>query len=397
MFDAWTLDWLHLGLRWAHIVVGAAWIGASFYFNWLNNHVRPQESDADPLIKGELIAVHGGAFYKVQKFAGAPAQLPKTLHWFKYEAYFTWITGIFLLMVVYWAQARAMLIDPTVADLSPAAAVGLSAAVIIGGYVVYDLLCKSPLAAKPALLSAVGFALIGGLAFGLNQVFAARAATMHVGAVLGTIMAANVFFVIIPGQRDMVDALLAGRTPDPARGAAGALRSLHNNYLTLPVLFVMVSNHFPVAWAGMYGWLVLLGLMVGSFLVRHWMNENHHGRAQVWLLPVASVVFLAVALATYQPAPAVAEGAEHVRMSEVQRVVTNRCTGCHSSEPSLIGLVEAPKGVMLESPDDLRRHAEAMHRQAIASQVMPPGNLTEMTDDERALLGRWIAQQAVGR
>lgn len=393
--DGWVLEWAHLGLRWAHIVVGAAWIGASFYFNWLNNHVRPPEDPTtDPRIKGELLAVHGGAFYKVQKYAGAPATLPKTLHWFKFEAYFTWITGLLLLMVVYWAQAKAFMVDSARMDLSAPAAIGISAAVLVGGWVVYDLLCKSPLKAKPALLSAVGFTLIAGLAFGLNLVFSARAATMHVGAVLGTIMAANVFFVIIPGQRAMVDALLAGKEPDPSKGAAGALRSLHNNYLTLPVLFVMVSNHFPVVWAGVWGWFLLLGLMIGSFFVRHWMNENHHERATPGLIVAAVAVFLGVIAATFPSRPVQAEGeGERVKLSEVMQVVAARCVACHSSEPSLMALTEAPKGVLLESPEHLRQHVAAIHQQAIATQIMPLGNLTQMTPDERALLGRWLAQQ----
>lgn len=392
--EGWTLEWLHLGLRWAHIVVGAAWIGASFYFNWLNNHVRtPEDPSTDPRIKGELLAVHGGAFYKVQKYAGAPATLPKVLHWFKFEAYFTWITGVLLLMVVYWAQAKAFLIDPARADLAPGAAIGLSAAALVGGWVVYDLLCKSPLKRQPAVLSAVGFGLIAALAFGLNQVFSARAATMHVGAVLGTIMAANVFFVIIPGQRAMVDALLAGREPDIEKGAAGALRSLHNNYLTLPVLFVMVSNHFPVVWAGPWGWALLLGLMIGSFFVRHWMNENHHERATPGLIVAAVAVFLGVIAATFpaRPAAGAAEG-DRVRSSEALQIVVSRCTGCHASEPALMGLTEAPKGFKLESMADLVKHADAVRAQAVTAKTMPLGNLTQMTDEERALLGRWLDQ-----
>lgn len=395
MFESWLVDWLHLVVRWTHIVVGAAWIGASFYFNWLNNHVRPPEhGPSEPGVKGELMAVHGGAFYKVMKFGGAPEKLPSVLHWFKFEAYFTWITGILLVGLVYWAQAKAFLIDTAVVDLSPAAAIAISASVLVGGWLVYDQLCKSPLAKTPSLLAAVGFALVGAVSFGLTHVFAARAAYIHVGAMLGTMMAANVFFVIIPGQRAMVDALIVGQPPDIAKGAAGSLRSLHNNYLTLPVLFLMVSNHFPVTYGNPHGWLVLLGVIACGFVVRHWQNENHHGRAKNWWLAAATAAFVLIAGSTYPVRPAAADTSkELIKSSKIQQIVAQRCVSCHSSEPWQPGWPEAPKGLKFDSMTDITTHLDKIEQMAVTTHTMPLGNLTQMTDEERLLLGEWIQQQ----
>lgn len=384
-------EWINLIARWAHLVVGAAWIGASFYFNWLNNHVRPPEgATSDPGVKGELWAVHGGAFYRVQKFGGAPETLPKTLHWFKYEAYFTWVTGMILLVFTYWLNAKAYLIDTSVAALTPGTAVGIGLGAVVGGWLVYDGLCRSPLRKQPAVLAAVLVALFTGAAWGLQQVFAPRAAYIHVGAMLGTIMAANVFFVIIPGQRRMVDAMIAGREPDLEGGAAGALRSLHNNYLTLPVLFVMVSNHYPITWGHPFAWGILAAIALSAVAIRHWQNLTGRGEVAHWLLPAGAVGILATAFVSRPaPPPAPEPGAVAVNAAQVQQVIAARCLSCHASTPFQAGFAEAPKGLVLETPEQIEAARERIHQQVVATKVMPLGNLTGMTDDERALIGRW--------
>jgi uncharacterized membrane protein len=398
MLDPVIGDWLHLLVRWVHVVVGAAWIGTSFYFNWLNNHVRPPEQGGDPRVKGELWSVHGGAFYKVTKFAGAPEKLPETLHWFMYEAYFTWITGVGLLLLVYWLQAKTYLIDPSIADLSAQVAVGIGVGTLVVGWVVYDLLCKSPLQRWPTAFAVVGISLVTLVAWGLSEVFSARAAYVHVGAMLGTIMAANVFFVIIPGQRAMVDAMVSGREPPLERGKAGALRSLHNNYLTLPVLFVMVSNHFPFTFGHAAGWAILVGLTLIGMAVRHWFNLRGQGEHNGWLLPVAAVALVALAFVT-RPVSLVppADGVETVSLEQVQAVVMTRCTPCHATQPSHPAFASPPKDVVFEDGASILRYAELIHQQAVISKIMPLGNLTQMTDAERALIGAWYAQREVGR
>ena len=393
MDAGWATEWINLIVRWLHLVIGAAWIGASFYFNWLNNHVRESEDpDRNPRVKGELWAVHGGAFYKVQKFGGAPETLPKTLHWFKYEAYFTWVTGMLLLIFTYWLNAKALMIDTRVADLSNAAAVGIGLGCVVGGYIVYDLLCRSPLKNSPGVLAGLLIALFTATAFGLSQLLAPRAAYIHVGAMLGTIMAANVFFVIIPGQRKMVDAMIAGEPPDLAAGAAGSLRSLHNNYLTFPVLFIMVSNHYPVTWGHTWAWGVLAAFGLSSVAIRHWQNLRGKGQSADWLLPLGALGILATAMITWPDRPAPVEGAEAVNFGQVQQVVATRCLPCHSETPWLAGYTEPPKDLVLETPEQIRANKEIIHQQVVATNVMPLANLTKMTEEERELVGRWTAQ-----
>lgn len=388
--DPYMLEWLHLVTRWAHLVVGAAWIGASFYFNWLNNHVRNVEGRDDRMA---LWAVHGGAFYEVTKFKGAPAKLPETLHWFKYEAYFTWITGFFLLLFVYWLQATAFMVDPSVADISGTTAVGIGVGTLVVGWVVYDLLCKSPLSKSPGLLGGVIAAFILAVAAGLSQVLSARAAYIHTGAMMGTMMAANVFFVIIPGQKDMVDAMMAGREPPLERGKAGSLRSLHNNYLTLPVLFVMVSNHFPSTFGHAWSWGVLAAIACIGVAVRHWFNLRGKGETNTWLLPAAAVAMLSLAFVSKPKgfdATAAAQG-DTPTFAEVQGVIQTRCVACHAAEPTQPGFTAPPKNLILTDPAAIIANKDMIYAQAVASNIMPLGNLTKMTDEERAVLARWFA------
>ena len=388
-------QWLSLVLRWAHVITGVTWIGTSFYFNWLNASIRRPEVP-EPGVGGELWSVHGGGFYRVVKYSVAPPSLPSTLHWFKWEAYATWWSGLSLLVLLYYVGAREYLLDPAVSSIGPAAAVALGLATLVASWVVYDLLCRSPLAGLPTALIVVGLALVTALAWGLTQLFSARAAYLHVGAALGTIMAANVFRVIIPAQRDMVAALSAGAAPDAARGRQGALRSLHNNYLTLPVLFVMVSNHYPATYGNPWGWAILAVLFLVGVLVRHWFNLRNAGRRNAWLLPAAVAGLVALAFVTApRPGGGTPAGpAGSVSFADVRVVIARRCAPCHSSAPTYPGITAPPAGVLLDTPEQIRARSARILERVVTSKTMPLGNLTGITEDERALLGRWIAAGA---
>jgi len=386
--DPWLIDWMHLLTRWFHLVVGAAWIGASFYFNWLNNHVRPVEDDTGRLAGG-LWAVHGGAFYEVRKYKGAPETLPETLHWFKWEAYLTWVSGVTLLLLVYWMQSGVMMVPPG-SSLSPALTSGIGVGSLVVGWLVYDLMCRSPLRQVPAAFGALGFVLMTAAAWGLSQVMIPRAAYIHVGAMMGTMMALNVFFVIIPGQRAMVDAMTRGEEPDTSKGAAGALRSLHNNYLTLPVLFIMVSNHFPFTYGHAEGWAVLAAISIIGAGVRHWFNLRGRGHLNRWILPVAAVAMFSLAFVSHGPRPAPAPGAEVPSFASVEPIFVAHCQSCHAAEPAFEAYTEPPQGLSLEEPHIIQANAARIRAQAVDAQIMPLGNMTGMTDDERALLGAWI-------
>jgi len=396
--EGYILDWFNLFFRWFHLITGAAWIGTSFYFNWLNHNIRSPETPKDG-IKGELFAVHGGAFYQVLKYDGAPKVLPKTLHWFKWEAYFTWITGICLLTVVYYWDTKIYLLQSTVGGLQPWQAIAISVGFITVSWLVYDLMCKSPLHKQPMFLAIIGLILLTIASFALTRIYQPRAAFMHVGVIIGTIMAANVFFVIIPNQRIMVDAMIAGQPPDISKGAAGAMRSLHNNYLTLPVLFIMLSNHYPMVFGHHLNWAILAGLSVISMGVRHYFNLKHNGEHKVWILPVAAVAMVALALVSKpRPAepfatsrPSGAHGAR-VTFQQIQPILQVRCLSCHAAKPSFPGFQAPPQGIMLERYEQARAVHTKIKSSTVDSQYMPLGNLTKITPEERALLGAWIQQ-----
>jgi uncharacterized membrane protein len=382
--EAYLLDWLNLLVRWAHVVVGIAWIGASFYFIWLDNHL---EASSDPKLAGELWAIHGGGFYNARKFKLAPDQLPATLHWFKWEAYWTWITGFALLVLMYYVNAELYLVDPAVMALSKPAAIAIGVGVMVGGYAVYEGLCRSPLARNDNLLAIVLLLLLALAAWGLTRVFSGRGAFIHYGAILGTIMAANVAHIIIPGQRRMVQAVREGRSPDARDGEMGKQRSVHNTYFTLPVLFVMLSNHYAGVFGHRWGWLALVALTVAGALVRVWFVMRHKGQAPAWpwALGLAFVVVAALLVAPETKTPA-----SRVDFTAVKQVIDTRCVSCHADKPSFPGLAEAPKGVKLDTPARIRALMQPIHQQTVLSRAMPPGNLTAMTDDERALLDRWM-------
>ncbi|WIM10026.1 urate hydroxylase PuuD [Enhydrobacter sp.] len=388
-------DWLNLVLRWAHMIVGIAWIGASFYFIWLDNHLREPLDPADAAkgIGGEVWAVHGGGFYTAKKFTLAPERLPPELHWFKWEAYTTLITGFLLLCLVYYYGAQVALIDPAVMALDPSEAIAIGLAFLVAGWLVYDALCRSPLGDDEAVLGGLLALLCIVAAWVLCHLFSGRGAYIHFGAMLGVIMVLNVFFVIIPGQRELVKAKQEGRTPDAKFGLMGRQRSVHNTYFTLPVLFTMVSGHY----AGLYGhpwnWLLLVMISAAGALVRVWFVQRHKGNANPLVLASGVVVLvLAAIVALPRPDPAVAGGP--VAFVELQPVIQKRCMPCHATRPTQDGFAAPPKGVVLETPGEIRARAAAINQQAVVARAMPPGNLTNITDAERGLIARWFKSGA---
>jgi uncharacterized membrane protein len=385
--EPYLLDWLTLIARWAHVVVGIAWIGASFYFIWLDNHLEvPKDAElADVELAGELYAIHGGGFYRAQKYRLAPPQLPKTLHWFKWEAYWTWITGFALLVLVYYLNPELYLVDPQVMKLSAGAAIGIGLASLVVGLAVYEGLCRSPLATNEWVFSITLFLFLAGTAWALTQVFSGRGAFLHFGAILGTIMAGNVAHVIIPGQRELVRAKQEGRLPDETYAIRGKQRSVHNTYFTLPVIFTMISGHHPMTFGHSWNWLVLIALTLAGALVRLWFVARHKGSAPGWTLVAAFLVVGAVAVMISPPPQPVTAA---VDPAAVGRIIELRCANCHADKPTFHGLVEAPKGVKLDSDERIRAQAPLI-RQTVRARTMPPGNLTGLTEEERALIERW--------
>jgi uncharacterized membrane protein len=388
------LEWLNALLRWAHVMTGIAWIGTSFFFIWLEASLKRRDGQ-DPGIAGETWMVHGGGFYLAEKYAVAPERMPDELHWFKYEAYFTWITGFLLLAVVYYFGADAFLIDKDKVSLDPVWASLLSAGSLVAGWFIYDGLCRSPLGSKTGPLAVALFIEIAAFTFFYHGVFSDRAAFLHVGALIGTIMAASVFFVIIPNQKIVVADLIAGREPDARLGQQAGQRSLHNNYLTLPVIFMMISNHYPILFGHPWSPLIALGIVVAGGLIRNFFNITNHGvvtTAAIASIPAAIVVVVVlVAITSYRPgAGAVGE----VSFAEVHAIVEKHCTSCHSATPTNADWPEAPKGVMLDTPEEIRRYAAKIAQQSVLSDIMPLGNTTGMTEEERRRLGAWIAQGA---
>ncbi len=391
--EAYIVDWLNILGRWAHFITGIAWIGSSFYFIWLDNHlVAPQEAaDDEKGVGGELWSVHGGGFYHAQKYRVAPRSLPEALHWFKWEAYTTWITGMFLLILVYWYGAEVYLIDRSVADLSATAAIVIAAIFLVGGWLVYDLLCKTPLGKNDDAFSAVLLVLIAALAWGLCQLFSGRGAYIHFGAVLGTIMVANVFFVIIPGQRRMVDAAALGQPPDPEDGIQAKQRSVHNTYFTLPVLFVMTSNHYAQTYANEYNWLVLVAISLAGALIRVYFVARQRGRTSPVPIVMAGVILILVAAAIAPKSRAATT--ETVTLAMIRPVIESRCTTCHSQNPTHIAFPAAPSGVVLDTDEEINAEAQRIHQQTVVLKVMPIGNLTQISDEERDLIDAWYQRR----
>ncbi|MEH6525598.1 MAG: urate hydroxylase PuuD [Sneathiella sp.] len=391
------MEWVQLAVRWIHMITGIAWIGASFYFVWLDMNLTPPEKDGykdKAGVGGELWAVHGGGFYEVQKYRAAPPQIPPTLHWFKYEAYFTWISGFILLTMLYYFGAEIYTIDKSIADISVDVAILIGIGSIVGGWFVYDMMCRSPLINNQAVFGVVLFILLTASAWGLSQVFTGRAAYIHVGAIMGTIMVANVLVIIIPGQTKMVNAAKRGEPADPLPGLWAKQRSLHNNYLTLPVLFIMISSHYPMTYGSSYGWLLLAGIALVGILVRHFFNMKNQGKAKQGfiLLPIAFVLFFFIAYAS-TPKSDLADMAP-VPFAAVEKIIYDRCASCHATNPTSKDFDSPPKGVKLETPAQIVREKTRIRQQSVATKTMPQGNITNMTDEERKLIGGWIYQGA---
>ena len=392
--DPYLNEWLSILLRWLHIIAAVAWIGASFYFVYLDLSLRPpkRREDAEAGVGGEFWAVHGGGFYHTQKYRLAPGALPEPLHWFKWEAYTTWLSGFSLFVVLYYVNADEFLVDPQVADISTGVAILASIGLLALAWVVYDLLCRL-LAGRELALGAGVVVLTVAAAYVSTQLFSPRAAFLQVGAMLGTIMAGNVFFNIIPAHRKLVAAKEAGREPDPRPALRAKERSVHNNYLTLPVVFAMISIHFPIAYSAERSWLVLVVLMAAGAWIRYFFNLRHQGRTHYELLVMAGAVILAVALVLRPEDDAAGTtDAEPVAFAQVEAIVQERCAVCHSSEPTEVP--SAPAGITFDTPEQIAARADAIQRQAVDARAMPPGNVTGMTDEERDVLAAWIAQGA---
>jgi uncharacterized membrane protein len=396
--DPYLTDWLDLVLRWLHVIAAVVWIGTSFYFVALDNHLLPpkDERDAEEGVAGEAWEIHGGGFYLVQKYRVAPPRLPEPLHWFKWEAYTTWLSGFALFVVLYYLDADVRLVDPAVADLAEGVAIALSAGFLLAAWLVYDGLCRT--VRNDLVLAAALLVLVGAAAYGSGELFSARAAYLEVGAMLGTIMAANVLLSIIPAHRELIRAKEAGREPDPRPGIEAKRRSVHNNYLTLPVLFSMLSTHFPFTYGHAHAWLVLVALMVIGAWVRHFFNLRHAGRT-VWAIPAtAAVATIALALAIRpDETPAARGGGGPVDFARVQQIVAERCAPCHSASPTDERFGTAPAGVNFDTPEQIAAQADAIDEQAVRTKAMPLGNATGMTDEERSVLGAWILAGAPTR
>ncbi|MCY7310064.1 MAG: urate hydroxylase PuuD [Chitinophagaceae bacterium] len=391
VYEGHLMEWLNIVVRVMHITFGIAWIGASFYFVFLENALNRTDNIRDELA-GNLWAVHGGGFYYLEKYKGAPKTIPRHLHWFKYEAYFTWVSGFALLFIIYYFNASAMMIDTNVMKLTTTEAIGISIGSFIAAWCMYDLLCKSSLRKQPWLFVLTGIIILVGFAWFYSYVFSGRAAFIHFGAMIGSIMVANVFFVIIPSQKAMVQSAKKGIAPDPQKGKNALFRSIHNNYFTLPVLFVMVSNHFPSTFGNQYQWIVLAAITIGSAGIKHWLNLREQGKLSVWILPVSVIVLLAVAYVT-APQPSTTKCKE-VSFAEVNAIVQQRCISCHSSKPTDDFYTAPPNGVKYDTPQEIIAKKELIMQRVVVTKTMPQNNKTNMTPEERDAIRCWIEQGA---
>jgi len=381
--------WANLAIRWLHLVAGIAWIGSSFYFMWLDSHMKAPAERREG-IAGELWSVHSGGFYHQTKFMVAPAGMPDELHWFKWEAYTTWISGFLLLALIFYVGADVNLIDASRAALSRWQAIGLGIGSLVAGWLVYDGLCRSPLGQNLRVFGVVWFLVLTAAAWGLTHVFSDLGAFMHMGAIVGTVMAANVFLVIIPNQRKVVAQVLVGEAPDPALGKQAKQRSVHNNYMTLPVLLIMISNHYPMIFSGPLNWLWLAALGISGWSIRHFFNLRNAGKTQPQVLAFGALVFLTVAVLNESVKPKPAADEPVPTYAAVRLIVDRHCVMCHSAQPTHKGVPAAPNGAMFDTAEGLRKHADKIYERAVAGTSMPLGNETGMTPSERASLGAWI-------
>ncbi|MBM3525168.1 MAG: urate hydroxylase PuuD [Alphaproteobacteria bacterium] len=400
--DAILHEWGGLLIRWVHMITGMCWIGASFYFM----HIDASLKRIPEIPKGgEAWEVHGGGFYQVRKWLVAPERLPPDLIWHKWQSYSTWISGFFLLVWVYYFSADLYLIDPEIREIPPIAAIAIGIGSLVLGWVVYDALCKSPLARNEVALAGVGFAFLVVMAWLFQQVFSGRGALIHIGALMATIMSGNVAMNIIPNQRKVIADLVAGREPNPEFGRQAKARSSHNNYMTLPVLFLMISGHYPLTYSTPHTWIIVALVLVAGGVVRHFYNERHAGRGDPWWTWIAAAVCVGVAIVismlgsptgraklglTELPVP---RASAATLPKEVDEIVSSRCAMCHAREPVWAGIAMPPKGIVLDTPRDVLRAAHEIRVQAVLTRAMPPNNITQMTQDERRVLAAWLERR----
>ncbi|MDX0565358.1 cysteine desulfurase [Sinorhizobium medicae] len=393
-------DWLTFAVRWLHVITGIAWIGSSFYFVALDLGLK-QRPGLPVGAYGEEWQVHGGGFYHIQKYLVAPANMPEHLIWFKWESYVTWLSGFGMLALVYYAGADLYLIDPNVLDVSKPMAIAISLASLGFGWLAYDMICRSPFGNDNTRLMVLLYFILVAVAWGYTQLFTGRAAYLHLGAFTATIMSANVFFIIIPNQKKVVADLIAGRTPDPALGKQAKQRSTHNNYLTLPVLFLMLSNHYPLAFGTQYNWIIASLVFLMGVTIRHWFNTRHANKGSpTWTWLATVLLFIAIMWLSTVP-KVLSEGGEARAATAAEAVIASpdfykvrdtvlgRCSMCHAREPGWEGIIVPPKGVILESDGDIVAHAREIYLQAGRSHAMPPANVTGITEEERQLIASW--------
>jgi uncharacterized membrane protein len=406
LMDGVATEWVGLLLRWLHIVAAMAWIGSSFYFMHMDAALKPAP-DMPAGKGGEAWEVHGGGFYHVRKYLVAPEALPKELIWHKWESYTTWLSGFFLLVWIYYVSADVYLIDPAVRAISTPVAIAIGLGGLAAGWIVYDLLCRSKLGEKPMALAAVGFAFIVGMAWLFQHVFSARGAFIHTGALMATIMTGNVFLVIIPNQSKVIASLMKGEDPDPRYGKIGKIRSTHNNYLTLPVVFLMISGHYPLVWSGPYAVAIIALVLVAGAFVRHFYNLRHLGKGNAWWMWIVAALAIILAIIASLPAsPMMRERLGLVERIPVQvaglpkapdhvtDIIVSRCSMCHGDTPVWPGLAIAPNGVLLDTPERIQRWSAQVRLQSGLTRAMPPNNLTEMTNEERAQIRDWGQNQS---
>jgi len=383
-------------LRWLHVIAGIAWIGSSFYFIHLDLSLKPRPGLPEG-VKGDEWQVHGGGFYHMMKYMVAPAQMPDHLTWFKWEAYTTWLSGFALLVLVYYLGADLFLIDKSVLDMTVAQAAGFAFVSLVAAWFIYEGLCRSPLGEHEVALALVGYVFLVALTYAFTHVFSGRGAFNQIGAVIGTIMVANVFAVIIPYQKKTVAAMLTGKEPDPRWGQLGKQRSVHNNYLTLPVVFLMLSNHYPLLFATRYNWLIVAIVLAIGPVIRHFFNSRHQGKGNPWWTwGVAAAGMAAVAWLSAAGPRATTTGALPAppKFAEVEDIVVSRCSMCHAAEPVWDGIAAAPQGVRLDDAAHIHLNARLIETVAVRSNAMPPGNVTDMTNEERLVLASWLASGA---
>lgn len=383
---------LDVVFRWAHLIAGIMWIGNSMLFNWLDrNLIAPPADAAHRLSQGKIYMVHSGAFYEVEKKLLEPGQLPDQLHWFKWQNGITWLTGISLLVVVYYMNGAAFLIDPSVRPMSQGEAIALSVGSLIAAFAIYDGLWMTLGRRAPAVATALSFVLLFGAAYGFTFLFSGRAAYMQTGVLIGTVMTGNVWMRILPSQRSLIAATKAGQEQDATLSARAKQRSIHNNYLTFPLLFIMVSNHFPSTYGHHLRWLVLFAVMVGGAGVRHFMNVRYAGK--VWLVPALAMAAIGVvgmmAVTRIREAPAVTVAGE-VGFARAQEIIVQRCVACHSARPTDGQFAVAPGNVMFDTAERITAMAARIKDRAVVNKTMPFLNRTNMTEQERAELGKWI-------